>query len=98
MDDSWIKRDLLEISSNVKYHRAVMGLNQYELADVAGISKIVLGRIESANVFINHGIQHYMKLAKAFGIPLEELFTLRNGKGDGNANTDISNRQTRGEE
>lgn len=91
-NNDWIKNDLLKIGLNVKHYRVAMGLNQQQLAELAGISKAILTRIESANVHIDHGIAHYMKLAKALGITLDELIMVERGEGDSDANTNTLNK------
>jgi transcriptional regulator with XRE-family HTH domain len=62
-------RDVL--ATNVRRLRKAKGLSQEALADLAGIHRNYLGGIERRER--NVGLDNLGKLAKALGVPLDEL-------------------------
>jgi len=59
------------LATNVRRLRKAKGLSQEALADLAGIHRNYLGGIERRER--NVGLDNLGKLAKALGVPLDEL-------------------------
>lgn len=62
---------LKTIGSNVKAHRAKLGLSQEELADMAGVHRTYMGAVERAEK--NISALSLAKIAKALKIKPEKL-------------------------
>lgn len=69
MDAAPSPREVL--ATNVRRLRKAKGLSQEALADLAGIHRNYLGGIERRER--NVGLDNLGKLAKALGVPLDEL-------------------------
>lgn len=69
MDATPSPREVL--ATNVRRLRKAKGLSQEALADLAGIHRNYLGGIERRER--NVGLDNLGKLAKALGVPLDEL-------------------------
>lgn len=60
------------IGENIKRVRNKLGLTQDDLVRKSGVKHTTLTKIES-NVVIKPSIQTVAKIAKALGVPMEEL-------------------------
>ena len=62
------------LSNRLKERRAELGLTQAELAERVGVSRKTVNTVENG-VFVPSTILA-LKLARALGMPVEELFTI----------------------
>jgi len=62
------------LSTTLKLQRALRGLTQVELAEMAGITRKSINAIETGNMVPSTILA--LKLAKALGVTVEELFSL----------------------
>jgi len=60
------------IGENVKTVRNKLGLTQDDLVRKSGVKHITLTKIES-NVVVKPSVQTVAKIAKALGVPMEDL-------------------------
>ena len=60
------------IGKNIKRVRNQLGLTQDELVRKSGVKHTTLTKIES-NVVVKPSVQTVAKIAKALGVPMEEL-------------------------
>ena len=65
----WIK-----IGLNIAYYRKERGLTQLDLAEMSGISRNYIQRIESGN---SASLDTFMDIAASLGLPLYKLFEFR---------------------
>src|SRR5437764_12278562 len=71
-----MKHDV-EISSNLKAIRTRLGLSQHQLAETAGVARQTVGGIEAGRYAPSAAVA--LRLAKALGCTVEELFWLDDG-------------------
>lgn len=62
------------LSTTLKLQRALRGLTQAELAEMAGITRKSINAIEAGNMVPSTILA--LKLAKALGVTVEELFSI----------------------
>ena len=62
----------INIGENIKKHRAKLGLSQEDFAKKSGVKYTTLTKIES-NVIKKPSVIIMSKLAKAFGVSIEDL-------------------------
>ena len=62
------------ISNRMKEHRARLGLNQEELARLVGVRRETIGKLEKGRY--NPSLVLAWNIAKVFGVPIEEVFTV----------------------
>lgn len=62
----------INIGENIKKQRAKMGLSQEDFAKKSGVKYTTLTKIES-NVIKKPSVMIMSKLAKAFGVSIEDL-------------------------
>lgn len=60
------------IGENIKRVRNKLGLTQDDLVRKSGVKHTTLTKIES-NVVVKPGVQTVAKIAKALGVPIEDL-------------------------
>jgi len=60
------------IGENIKKYRNKLGLTQDDLVRKSGVKHTTLTKIES-NVVIKPSVQTVAKIAKALGVPMEDL-------------------------
>jgi putative transcriptional regulator len=71
-----------DIRNHLKRHRLLTGgMTQQELADRAGVTRQTILSIEKGRY--NPTIGLALRLARIFGVPVEELFMLEEGENDG---------------
>ncbi|MFC5405378.1 helix-turn-helix transcriptional regulator [Cohnella soli] len=68
-----MSEDVLE--NMIKVQRAKMNLTQEQLADLIGVTRKTVNTIENGK-FIPSTVLA-IKMARVFGLPVEELFTLK---------------------
>jgi putative transcriptional regulator len=70
-----------EIRSSLKRHRLTAdGMTQQELAERAGVTRQTIISIEKGRY--TPSVALALRLARIFGVPVEELFELREGDND----------------
>jgi putative transcriptional regulator len=62
------------LTTTLKLQRALRGLTQAEMADMAGVTRKSINAIETGNMVPSTILA--LKLAKALGVTVEELFSL----------------------
>lgn len=62
------------MKNTIKVERAKKDITQAELADILGVSRLTIHSIETGK--FNPSVQLAMRMAKYFGISVEELFIL----------------------
>ena len=62
----------INIGENIKKHRARIGLSQEDFAKKSGVKYTTLTKIES-NVIKKPSVMIMSKIAKAFGVSIEDL-------------------------
>lgn len=62
------------IGLRIAFYRKRSGMTQEKLADLCGISKSFLGKIEAPNINTSFSIAILEKIASVLGIQLKELF------------------------
>lgn len=68
----------MAVDNRVRYHRFVRGeMSQAELAESVGVSRQTIVAIEKGNY--NPSIELALRLSKALGATIEELFQLGEG-------------------
>ena len=65
------------LDNSLKARRAELGLTQAELAERVGVTRKTVNTIEN-QVFVPSAILA-LKLARALGLPVEELFSISGG-------------------
>ena len=60
------------IGENIKKARNKLGLTQDDLVRISGVKHTTLTKIES-NVVVKPSVQTVAKIAKALGVPMEDL-------------------------
>jgi len=68
-----MSEDVLE--NTIKVQRAIMNLTQEQLADLTGVTRKTINTIENGK-FIPSTVLA-IKMARVFGLPVEELFILK---------------------
>lgn len=63
-----------QLITTLKLQRALRGLTQAEMADLAGVTRKSINAIETGNMVPSTILA--LKLAKALGVTVEELFSL----------------------
>lgn len=63
--------------NNIRVERAIKNITQAELADLVSVSRQTINTIES-NRYVPSTVLA-MKIARVFGKPVEEIFTLEEG-------------------
>ena len=58
----------------MKEHRARLGLKQEDLAKLAGVRRETIGNLEKGRY--NPSLVLAWNIAKVFGVPIEEVFTV----------------------
>ena len=58
----------------MKEHRARLGLKQEDLAKLVGVRRETIGNLEKSRY--NPSLVLAWKIAKVFGVPIEEVFTV----------------------
>lgn len=61
-----------KIGENIKKRRTKLGLSQEDFAQKSGVKYTTLTKIES-NVVVKPSVQTVAKIAKALGVPIEDL-------------------------
>ncbi len=59
---------------NIAYYRKVKGLSQIELADMVGISRTHISRIEAKNMDSSFSLSVVFDIADVLGIDVVQLF------------------------
>ena len=62
------------IRNRMKEHRARLGLKQEELAKLVGVRRETIGNLEKGRY--NPSLVLAWNIAKVFGVPIEEVFTV----------------------
>lgn len=62
------------IRSRMKEHRARLGLKQEDLARLVGVRRETIGNLEKGRY--NPSLVLAWNIAKVFGVPIEEVFTV----------------------
>jgi putative transcriptional regulator len=62
------------LTTTLKLQRALRGLTQAEMAEMAGVTRKSINAIETGNMVPSTILA--LKLAKALGVTVEELFSL----------------------
>ena len=62
------------IRHRMKEHRARLGLKQEELAKLVGVRRETIGNLEKGRY--NPSLVLAWNIAKVFGVPIEEVFTV----------------------
>lgn len=70
----------MELKNNIRVQRAIKNVTQEELAAAVGVTRKTINTVENGK-FVPSTILA-MKLAKYFGIHVEELFELVGGKSE----------------
>lgn len=65
-----------ELENRIRVYRAEHRLSQTELADVIGVSRKTISTIEVGRFVPSTVIA--LKIARHFGVPVEDIFTLNN--------------------
>jgi putative transcriptional regulator len=65
------------LTTTMKVERARRGLTQADLADLAGVTRKSINAIETGNMVLSTILA--LKLAKALGVSVEELFSIETG-------------------
>ena len=65
------------MKNNIRVERAIKNITQAELAEQVGVSRQTINTIES-NKYVPSTVLA-LKIARAFGKPLEEIFMLEEG-------------------
>jgi putative transcriptional regulator len=68
------------LENSLKVHRAINDLTQAELAGLAGITRASVNAIEGGRMVPS--VLLALKLAKALGVTVDELFRIESGDGD----------------
>ena len=68
------RAEALEIRNRMKEHRARLGLKQEELAKLVGVRRETIGNLEKGRY--NPSLVLAWNIAKVFGVPIEEVFTV----------------------
>ena len=68
------------LENSLKVHRAMNDLTQAELAGLAGITRASVNAIEGGRMVPS--VLLALKLAKALGVTVDELFRIESGDGD----------------
>ena len=68
------------LGNSLKVHRAMNDLTQAELAGLAGITRASVNAIEGGRMVPS--VILALKLAKALGVTVDELFRIESGDGD----------------
>jgi len=63
----------MPLNNTLKVQRAKLGINQGELGKLAGVSRQTISSIERGEY--NPSITLVLKLAKIFGVTVEEIFS-----------------------
>ncbi|MCH4889347.1 helix-turn-helix transcriptional regulator [Acidaminobacter sp. JC074] len=63
----------MPLNNTLKVQRAKLGINQGELGKLAGVSRQTISSIERGEY--NPSITLVLKLAKIFGVSVEEIFS-----------------------
>jgi putative transcriptional regulator len=69
--------DRLKLANRVKMHRARLDLTQEQLANLAGVSRQAIHAIERGKA--EPSVTLALKLARIFGMKVDELFELVEG-------------------
>ena len=69
------------IRNRMKEHRARLGLKQEELAKLVGVRRETIGNLEKGRY--NPSLVLAWNIAKVFGVPIEEVFTVERNIADG---------------
>jgi putative transcriptional regulator len=72
-----IKQGGLIMKNNIRVERAIKDITQADLAEQVGVSRQTINTIES-NKYVPSTVLA-LKIARVFGKPLEEIFTLEEG-------------------
>ena len=67
------------LENSLKVHRAMNDLTQAELAGLAGITRASVNAIEGGRMVPS--VLLALKLAKALGVTVDELFRIESGEG-----------------
>ena len=59
---------------NLKTYRVLKGMTQGELADIVGVRRETIGNLEKGRY--NPSLVLAWNIAKVFGVPIEEVFTV----------------------
>lgn len=70
-----------QLQNHLKRHRRSAELTQQALADIVGVTRQTILSIERGRY--RPSIVLALELARAFGMPVEELFELTEGEDDG---------------
>ena len=62
------------ITNRIKEHRARLNLKQEELARLVGVRRETIGNLEKGKY--NPSLVLAWNIAKVFGVPIEEVFTV----------------------
>ena len=62
------------IQNRMKEHRARLGLKQEDLAKLVGVRRETIGNLEKGRY--NPSLVLAWNIAKVFGVPIEEVFTV----------------------
>ena len=62
------------ITNRIKEHRARLNLKQEELAKLVGVRRETIGNLEKGRY--NPSLVLAWNIAKVFGVPIEEVFTV----------------------
>ena len=62
------------IRNRMKEHRARLGLKQEDLAKLVGVRRETIGNLEKGRY--NPSLVLAWNIAKVFGVPIEEVFTV----------------------
>ena len=63
------------ITNRIKEHRARLNLKQEELARLVGVRRETIGNLEKGKY--NPSLVLAWNIAKVFGVPIEEVFTVQ---------------------
>ena len=63
------------ITNRIKEHRARLNLKQEELAKLVGVRRETIGNLEKGKY--NPSLVLAWNIAKVFGVPIEEVFTVQ---------------------
>ena len=63
------------ITNRIKEHRARLNLKQEELARLVGVRRETIGNLEKGKY--NPSLVLAWNIAKVFGLPIEEVFTVQ---------------------
>lgn len=67
-----------ELSNRIRVYRAEQRLSQGALADIIGVSRKTISTIEVGKFVPSTVIA--LKIARHFGVPVEDIFSLTDGK------------------